>query len=218
MFSKRAAYLIPSGLGIVAGVVTSLIIGQVGRHTAKSPPAPAAEIDERPSGADDARLAALEGRVGALALARVQSAPAPARESEAEPAADRPVLTAEERRQLTAKHIADADRRFTADPVDPVWTRKATTQLTTTITTVGEKLGYKVVDSECRTQYCRATLRWSDATHAQERGRHLAEMTIPGLNCAQTSWVPDPEPGASEQTTKLFLDCAELRAGTADNI
>ena len=63
-------------------------------------------------------------------------------------------FTPEEQRQLTTKHIAAADRRFTADPVDPAWTPKATTQLTTTITAVGEKLGYKVLDSECRTQYC----------------------------------------------------------------
>jgi hypothetical protein len=218
MTTNRATVLIPSILGIVAGVATSAIVGHVRKDRVQAP-APTTATEQRPSPrTDDARIAALEGRLAALAAMQAATAPASGPETKVEPVAERPALTAEERRAHTAKQIADADRRFTSDPVDPKWTPKATSQLTTSVTTAGEKLGYKLLDAECRTQYCRATLRWSNPDHAHDRGHELAEMTIPGLNCAQTSWIPDTEPGATELTTKLFLDCADLRAGTADAI
>jgi hypothetical protein len=165
-----------------------------------------------PSHASSWRLAALEQEV-----ARMRMRDEPAGQTEPPPTE---LPSPEEERRRVEDHFTELERQLLAEPVDPSWSGGATESLRTSLSGVGANDGFDLLAAECRTQTCRATLRWPSYEAAVETGMRLPERAIPGLNCTSSIWLKEPAPGqaAGSYAASLFLDCSEQRAGTVDNI
>jgi hypothetical protein len=69
---------------------------------------------------------------------------------------------------------------------------------------------FALLDVECRSETCRAVVRWDSLALAKENYQRLVVTPI-RVNCGRTILIPDAEgPGPVEAT--LILDCAEWKA------
>lgn len=128
------------------------------------------------------------------------------------------VLDPQAERQRVMARFSELEHRLLADPMDPSWSRPATESLRSDLNAMAAKAGFDVVATECRTEMCRATLRWDNYEAALKTGVHLAERAIPGLNCVKSIWLKEPENPSESYSSSLFLDCSEQRAGNVDTI
>ena len=126
------------------------------------------------------------------------------------------ILTPEEERRRVEAELAALERQLLSEAVDPSWSSGATASLQTDLSALAERDGFSLVAVECRTELCRATLRWDNYEAAVKTGMHLPERAIPGLNCAKTIWFEEPSNPADSYASSLFLDCSEQRAGNTD--
>lgn len=124
----------------------------------------------------------------------------------------------EEERKLVEAQFGELERHLLADPVDPAWSSGAAESLRNDLSAVAATDGFNLVAVECRTEMCRATLRWESYEAAVKTGMRLPERAIPGLNCAKSIWLKEPDQPASPYSSSLYLDCSEQRAGIADVI
>lgn len=124
----------------------------------------------------------------------------------------------EEERRRVEVGFAELERHLLTEPVDPSWSGGATESLRNDLGAIAERDGFSLLAAECRTEMCRATLRWDNYEAAVKTGMRLPERAIPGLNCAKTIWLKVPDNPAAPYSTSLFLDCSEQRAGNADVI
>ena len=128
------------------------------------------------------------------------------------------ILSPEEERKLVETQFGELERHLLADPVDPSWSSGAAELLRSDLSGIAGKDGFHLVAVECRTEMCRATLRWENYEAAVKTGMRLPERAIPGLNCAKSIWLKEPENPAGSYSSSLYLDCSEQRAGIADVI
>ncbi len=112
--------------------------------------------------------------------------------------------------------LADMDRRYHQDPVDPRWSPGATNYLAEGLTVLSKEIGFGLRSAECKTAMCRATLEWPDYASAQRTGFQLAEREFPGLNCEQTIRLKPPENPGAPYSTNLYLDCTSQRTGSVE--
>lgn len=161
--------------------------------------------------ASPGRLEALEKEVAHLRAERAEH-----------PERTEPSLTElpspEEERKLVETQFGELERQLLADPVDPSWSSGAAESLRNDLSAVAATDGFNLVAVECRTEMCRATLRWESYEAAVKTGMRLPERAIPGLNCAKSIWLKEPEQPAGPYSSSLYLDCSEQRAGIADVI
>jgi hypothetical protein len=156
------------------------------------------------------RISALEQRVRELQETR----PAPAAGAAA-PAAAPP--DPEEFRRALKELYTQLDQAHERDAPDPGWAPGATTRFVTGLNGLGEKLGFTLGPTDCKTTTCRATVTWGNYAAARATGAQLVEQMFAGLNCTQRINLEEPSAPSAPYTTHLYLDCAELRAGVADN-
>lgn len=124
-----------------------------------------------------------------------------------------PRFSHEESMARVDEAFAAFERGHERDVPDPTWAPDATTSLTSGLFALGEEIGFKVVQADCRMTTCRARVTFEDYASAQARGPRLVEQLYPGLNCAQRMrWTP-PVDSKAPYSTELYLDCAEQRAG-----
>jgi hypothetical protein len=109
-------------------------------------------------------------------------------------------------------YVAREEEAFANDAPDTTWSAQAAYQLRAQLDTVKDGLGFAVSSYACKATRCRAELYFESAANATEHSGRLAEMQVPGLNCARTTTI-DP---TDENRTLLFLDCSDLRAGLAE--
>ncbi|HWO26765.1 MAG TPA: hypothetical protein VNO30_48885 [Kofleriaceae bacterium] len=124
----------------------------------------------------------------------------------------------EEERKRVEAQFGELERHLLADPVDPSWSGGAAELLRNDLSGITGKDGFNLVTVECRTEMCRATLQWENYEAAVKTGMRLPERAIPGLNCAKSIWLKEPENPAGSYSSSLYLDCSEQRAGIADII
>src|SRR5690606_5151550 len=80
----------------------------------------------------------------------------------------------------------------------------------------GEQLGFTVVEAECKTTMCRASLEWEDYEAAKRTGLRLPERQLPGLNCNRHIWLDEPADPTKPYSTDFYLDCTDQRAGLVE--
>ena len=162
--------------------------------------------------ASSGRLEALEREVASLRSDRRDS---PAGISPTE--SQNPPNPEEERKRVETQ-FSELERQLQADPVDPSWSSGATESLRNDLSAVAREQGFDLVAAECRTDMCRATLRWNSYEAAVRTGMHLPERAIPGLNCVKSIWFKEPDNPDGPYSSNLYLDCTEQRAGNVDII
>ena len=132
---------------------------------------------------------------------------------------DAPVRTVADpetiQRELAAE-FADLDQQHVDEARDPAWSPEAESNLASGLTTLGEKLGFSVDATECKTTFCRASLSFGDYDSAREMGKELVEASFAGLNCAQKVWMKRPDDPAAPYNARLYFDCSDQRAGLVE--
>lgn len=118
-------------------------------------------------------------------------------------------------RELAAE-FADLDQQHVDEPRDPGWSPEAESNLASGLTTLGEKLGFSVDATECKTTFCRASLSFGDYESAREMGKELVEASFGGLNCAQKVWMKRPDDLTTPYRAQLYFDCSDQRAGLVE--
>jgi hypothetical protein len=112
-----------------------------------------------------------------------------------------------EEAELIAQHYAA--------PTDAKWAAAAEASLASDFESLSAlpNAGFKLVNTDCRTDSCVAMLEWDSFNQANGRTGLVVHHHY-ALNCAREIRLADPpgEPGSSYSTTVLF-DCTELRAG-----
>jgi len=156
------------------------------------------------------RIADLERRVRELQEARAAS--------ETSPAAAENLADPVEARRRVKEMYAELDRAHDHDAPDPRWAPGATSDLVTGLTALGQKVGFTLGATDCKTTTCRATVTWSNYAAARAKGVELVEDIFGGLNCAQKINLLEPSDPNAPYTTRLYLDCADLRTGLANTI
>lgn len=207
------------GLSVMAGILgaaATLLIGHTfERADAKSAASEVRserEVIIRKSG-NDSRTAALEAAVRRLEVS--QSHTMDDEGAENEPEGDNSP-TPEEARLHVVDTFSQLEKRHEEDPVDLEWAGPAEKHLNEGLQSLSEKMRLSVLNAECKTEMCRAEVEWENYATAKESGLRLAEVIVPGLNCAQSIWLDEPKDPDSRYSAKLYLDCANQRAGLVD--
>jgi hypothetical protein len=118
-------------------------------------------------------------------------------------------------RELAAE-FAELDQQYVDELRDPAWSPEAESNLASGLTTMGEKLGFSVDATECKTTFCRVSLSFGEYESARELGKDLVEATFAGLNCSQKVWMKRPDDPAAPYNAQLYFDCSDQRAGLVE--
>jgi len=215
-----------AGIGVVAAVLTVLAIDHLraGRPATSTAHAEAAEQVPLAAGGERvvrnvvvdpqafSRIAELERQMNEMQVARTAAAAAGSAAPE-EPTPD----AAETRRKVDALY-AELDRAHERDAADPQWAPSATKGFVGGLTALGEKAGFTVGQTECKTTSCRSVVTWPNYAAARATGAQLVEHYFGGLNCGQKIRLSEPSDPNAPYSAQLYLDCTDLRAGVADQI
>lgn len=216
MKTRGLGLITSASIGIAAAVATTAIMDDrfekqssaqpsVADETASSRPLQPVKIITRTG--ENERIAAIEDELQRLRTQREPSLPG----ADGQP--ELPQLTTEEQEAEMRQIFSELDQSFRDDVVDSSWSQSATVSLAQALAGWGQEFGFVVESAECKTKLCRTTVTWDDYEQASRTGRFLAERIIPGLNCAQSIWLRQPESPNQAYTADLYLDCSDLRAG-----
>jgi hypothetical protein len=159
------------------------------------------------SAATEARLVALEQRLGALATQERPEKPAytASIESPPDPAQARRDA-AQAHRRLLERHAAEG--------VDPSWSRQASTMLSADLKGgVGANTNkFSIGAVDCRTTSCTAQIEWPSYGDAVQSLQAVFQRPI-SMNCTQQVTLADePADVTLPYRTTAFFDCEESRA------
>jgi len=200
-----------AGGSYLAMLATMLAVGSATKtQPAVQPGEPAIHLPAAPGktvlvNVPDPRVNELQAEMADLR--RKQTEPGPDPNEEYDPVGEQERLDTE---------FAQAERRVLEDPIDPNWSGEATRFLQAGLAERAEEAGFTVLLAECKTEVCRATLRFPDYQAAARNGSRLAARTLHGLNCAKSIRLKEPDNPAAPFDASLYLDCSKLRAGEAD--
>ena len=213
MGTSKLGLALSAFIGAGAALMTTVAVGTLGGGDPPTALARSGDPAKPTQTTRSVEVKAASGRLEALeqAVARLHGERDGQRE---DPPAELP--SPEEERASVAARFAELEQRLLADPVDPAWSGGATESLRKDLGAVAEQDGFELIAAECRTEMCRATLRWTSYEAAVKTGMRLPERTIPGLNCAASIWLDEPDRPAGAYSSNLFLDCSEQRAGKVD--
>jgi len=102
--------------------------------------------------------------------------------------------------------------------VDFSWAPKAESYLDGGLERFSEELHFELLGSECRTTRCVATVSFKNYDLAMEHGSRLAEVSFPGLNCAQSISLPEPNDSFGSYEANLNFDCTLQTQGLVQAI
>lgn len=205
------------GVGVLAAVITVAAFEHF-RERPVSASKQRAELVSRPVGAgteyrtvivdgDSSKLSALEDRLQKLEQAN--------RASEAESA---PESDTEQTGQQVKDEWASIERTHASDAQDREWAPTAQRHFLEGLTPMSAEFGFKVAEAECKTTTCRATVTFPSYAAARMSGMKLIETLYPGLNCMRRIQLGAPENPDAPYSTRIYLDCADQRAGLADEM
>ena len=209
------------GVGVVAAVLTVVAldhyrgrpvpVGPTKQQASPGPQAPGAAPTFRTvivDGKGYSDLSAIEDRLQKLEEGNAASA------AQAEEA---PVDEAQQEREVR-EEWATMERGHEADMQDREWAPSAQRRFQDGLTAMSEEQGFKVAATECKTTTCRAIVTFPSYAAARKSGINLIERVYGGLNCMRRISLDTPQNPNESYTTKLYLDCADQRAGLADEL
>lgn len=196
--------LVAMGGGLLVGAVG---LAYVAWATLSNPSAAVAE-------AQHVRM--LEERVNTL-QARLQTAqPSPSHSAPLTPAK---VMSAEElqraREESRRRHFdahAEMLKTHAAQPMDHSWASSAAESFRADLHGLRKESRAKVVNVDCRTNSCVATLEWP-SFHDAKSGFSALLHALYKVNCVRTITLPDPpDPSKPYSGTAIFLKCQKPAA------
>lgn len=199
---RSAIYAIVAG--VVAGVVTSVALRskpappQAPTDTGPAPPPMPAQVFVPAGGGPAMNLGKLSARVHALEERSTGDASAPDQSEED--------LHQQAEQQWQA--TLDAHKR---EGVDAPWAEKAAPALTRSLNANLPKSA-QLVELECRTTTCSATIEWTSYKSAKDAARALVSAPLYEENCGETMHFTDAA-GDGPYRTTMLLDCESVRTG-----
>jgi len=106
------------------------------------------------------------------------------------------------------KSINREKAAYDAEIVDFTWSAKAEGELEQGLEDKQDELNFSIVSARCRTTRCKTIVSFDNYELAEEYGNRLAEIQIPGLNCAQSIFLPVPSDISVRYEAELLLDCS----------
>jgi hypothetical protein len=215
----------PTVLGIVAGVGSSLILSRMGGNgnAPAAPPAvavetPPAGVQLVPAGGDDttARVNALESaRVGAATHMRGLEKRLDALEGASQGSSVPPETPAQELDRLRTGHdelLANHAR----ESVDRGWARDAEGVIGEGLAHLGKGSGFEVADVECRSASCVATLSFNSRVEAKRNLGAIIESRIAREQdgCSRELFLDETPPnGAGKYEATMVFTCRRKPPG-----
>jgi len=193
--------IIPTLAGVVAGVVSAVVLAtpsaQVPRPSA-APTSTAALPTASPSAHVERRLARLEARPLA-----VSAAPRSEDEEPLPPVEDPDAMRAQLQERLDDQLSTHAN-----EPRDPDFANEAELLVTEDLHELADSAEYSLIDVDCRTQACTAWVEWPSYEQARaEYGRLLHHDYQ--QNCARSITVLPPGDPAAIYRAALIFDCTD---------
>jgi len=203
-----------SAVSLCLGVVLAVAFG--GGKSKASPRAKAdsAEQAEQPrsqavAAAAPVAVAVLEARLAALETQVRAPAPSePAREPD--PLPERPTAE-EESRQTVATRDAQ-QQAFDAEGYDPAWSNEARSAFNQDLTTLAQDKNYRVLNVDCKTTLCKATVEWPSYGEVRNTVSDLLYADYHN-NCTKMVFAPVPDNQANPYQGTVMYDCTSARAG-----
>lgn len=111
------------------------------------------------------------------------------------------------------QYLAQQEQAFASEIVDFTWAPDAERDLESGLAEMAEAGNFDLMDYQCRTTRCSATVAFENYDLAVLNGNRLAEAEIPGLNCAQSIALPSPGDPSARYQANLLLDCSDQVQG-----
>ncbi len=114
--------------------------------------------------------------------------------------------------------IQKENESYQAEMIDFSWAPKAESDLEFGLSELASRLHFDLVNSECRTTRCNATVDFENYELAAKYGARLAEIPLRGLNCAKSIGMPIPGDTSARYQANLILDCSQQIEGKVQPI
>ncbi len=118
----------------------------------------------------------------------------------------------EEQQQIELALIEE-NEAYDNEIVDFSWAPEAESNIDDGLSQLKENVDFEIIGSECKTNRCVATVQFQNYESAVENGNLFAEMSFPGLNCAQSTYLPEPNDVSASYQADLMLDCSQQNQG-----
>ena len=113
--------------------------------------------------------------------------------------------------------VQEEKESYEAEAVDFSWAPKAESDLEFGLNELAPRLHFDLLNSECRTTRCNATVEFENYELATKHGAQLAEAPFSGLNCATSIGLPIPSDASARYQTNLILDCSQQIRGIVES-
>jgi len=209
-----ATLVLGSVAGIGGGIVGNQWLQGGQQQPNVTPPAmlarqaPSAErSSSSPTTGAAERLASLEQRLMSMDRDRAQapeSAP-----SSASTSGDVPQDIAQ-LREAALNHWGARLQQHASEPIDANWSRSASGSFTDDLQQLASAQRFQLINTDCRSSSCSATVQWSDyGTAASNYTALLHQQTQ--LGCAREMVLPEPTNREAPYQASVLYDCSALR-------
>jgi hypothetical protein len=207
--TKRSIVLV-STCGLLSGVAGSVVGGMAIRQLQEPPVERRSPVlDAKEAGAKHwlrenqlERLARLEERLNAKDDSpSSDKIDTPPQEPPSHP-------DPEEESEKLVQHWEDRLQRYADEPEDRVWAAPMKKSLESSVSSLATQGHFTLVETECRSQTCSATVEWKDYSDAMESHSQLIFEQY-GPNCARDVFLPEPEDRQVPYQATVLYDCSQ---------
>jgi hypothetical protein len=200
-----AKYLLPVLGGMVAGALASSVLSAQHETKLKSVEFRPQIIDVEPdktSRPDNANLLnTLSARIQDLERRAAEKRP---EESRAQPEPDAFELSDQEQGQVHQQEHRELLQMHQQEVRDPAWAREQSRSLSQDLAQVGERGAFKLLNVDCRTKLCTATVEWASRADAVKNYGTLLEPSREAAACAREIVLPDGSDNGPLRATAVF--------------
>jgi hypothetical protein len=199
---RRVAGLVPALLGIVAGVVTSLVISRTAPgQRAEAVPAqtsrPALVLPSERRSDDRAKISELERRLADL---------------ERDAAPPTPLARTDQGGKTSVEAHEDAVLEHWSERPDAAWALGASASIRKDLSDLAAANQFKVVDVDCKTFTCVGVVEWPSYHEAEPTYAALVEAGYQ-VNCNTAIHAAQPEDPSVPYRATLLFNCQDGTSG-----
>jgi len=159
------------------------------------------------TGAAERRLATVEQRLMSMdrARSRVPESAPPSATASVDSPQDYAQLRDEAMNQWSARL-----QQHASEPIDATWSRSAGSSFTDDLQQIAAAQRFQVINTECRSTSCSATVQWPDyGTAVSSYTALLYQQTQ--IGCAREIVLPEPTNRETPYQASVLYDCTALR-------
>jgi hypothetical protein len=210
MSTSKSSIIVPAVAGIIAGVASSLLLSFRDHRAQADPVAPPPTAQAPEQGLIPLYVAPGQDPVEEVQKKRA----APLDSSNAAPRPPSPpadeVATMEQHKREVEQRHEQAIRTHRAQPIDPAWARKTNAMLQSDLTELAASSSFKLIEADCRTTSCIATVEWPSYGKAMVEWRRLLHHGYQA-NCSREITLPDAQDPQGAYQATIVLDCEKWR-------